>query len=235
MILFFHLYSIDFHIADYLYLWEGGQWLLRDNVIAKAVFHDGGRVLSESMGVVLIVLTVTAFLKRGLSHWRRPLLYLIAAVTASTVTVSLIKNAISMDCPWDLTRYGGDLPYIGLFEARPSGMPDTACFPAGHASAGYAWVALYFCLALMAPRWKPLGLAVGLGMGLAFGIDQQLRGAHFLSHDLFTLMICWSCSTTLGWLMLRHFSVELESNEPYSSTDYRPTEAPTKYLEKEGE
>lgn len=52
-----------------------------------------------------------------------------------------------MECPWDLTRYGGDLPFVGLLERRPADMPDTACFPAGHASAGYAWLALYFFLA----------------------------------------------------------------------------------------
>ncbi|WP_110655783.1 phosphatase PAP2 family protein [Salinicola halimionae] len=234
LMLFFHLYGIDFHIADYLYQWEGGQWLLRDNVIAKSVFHDDGRTLSELMGVVLIVLTVTAFLKKGWNHWRRPLLYLIAAVTASTVTVSLIKNAISMDCPWDLARYGGNLPFIGLWEVRPAGMPDTACFPAGHASAGYAWIALYFCLTVMVPQWKLLGLAIGLGMGLAFGIDQQLRGAHFLSHDLFTLMICWSCSALLGWLMLRHVSVDLESKEPLSSAGYQSARTPAHYVKKEG-
>jgi len=223
IMLLFYLYDIDSHIADYLYHLEGGQWVLKDNVITKSVFHDDGRFLSELMGVLLIGFTVTAFLKKSLSHWRRPLLYLIAAVTASTVTVSLIKHAISMDCPWDLVRYGGDLPFIGLFETRPAGMPDTACFPAGHASAGYAWVALYFCLAVRAPGWKYLGLALGLGMGLAFGVDQQLRGAHFFSHDLYTLMICWSCSTTLGWLILRNVSVGPESSRTRFSGDVRHT------------
>jgi membrane-associated PAP2 superfamily phosphatase len=36
-----------------------------------------------------------------------------------------------------------------------------------------------------------------------FGIDQQLRGAHFLSHDLFTAMICWAVALGLSRWMLR--------------------------------
>jgi membrane-associated PAP2 superfamily phosphatase len=234
ILMLFKLYGVDFYIADYFYHLEGGQWLLKDNVIAKSVFHDDGRVLSELMGVLLIGFTVSAFLKESLSHWRRPLLYLIAAVTASTVTVSLIKHAISMDCPWDLARYGGDLPFIGLFETRPAGMPDTACFPAGHASAGYAWVALYFCLAVRATGWKYVGLALGLGMGLVFGVDQQLRGAHFLSHDLFTLMICWTCSAILGWLMLRNLGIGPESSGARDSATSRHDSSPVYYAKKEG-
>jgi membrane-associated PAP2 superfamily phosphatase len=27
---------------------------------------------------------------------------------------------------------------------------------------------------------------------VTFGIAQQFRGAHFLSHDLWTAMICWT-------------------------------------------
>ncbi|WP_239023902.1 phosphatase PAP2 family protein [Salinicola corii] len=234
LMLLFQLYDIDFYIADYLYHWEGGQWLLKDNAIAKSILHDDGRILSELMGAGLIGFAVTAFMKKSLGHWRRPLLYLITSVASSTVLVSLIKNSISMDCPWDLARYGGDLPFIGLFESRPAGMPDTACFPAGHASAGYGWVALYFLLAVMAPSWRYVGLAIGLSMGLVFGIDQQLRGAHFLSHDLSTLMICWSCSAILGWLMLRKFSAQSEFVNAWMSHAARPVIAPTHHVKKEG-
>ena len=234
LMLLFQLYGIDFYIADYLYRLEGGQWLLKDNTIAKSIFHDDGRILSELMGVGLIGFTATSFMKKSLSHWRRPLLYLVASVASSTVIVSLIKNSISMECPWDLARYGGDLPFIGLFESRPASMPDSACFPAGHASAGYAWVALYFFFAVMVPGWKYVGLAIGLGMGLAFGIDQQLRGAHFLSHDMSTLMICWSCSAILGWLMLRKVSPQPESVNARTSEVVRQASAPTHYAKKEG-
>jgi hypothetical protein len=74
------------------------------------------------------------------------------AVLISTITVTVIKSLTHMDCPWDLVRYGGGKPFIGLFQARPVGMGKaTACFPAGHASGGYAWLSLYFFLCSRLP------------------------------------------------------------------------------------
>jgi len=102
-----------------------------------------------------------------------------------------------MDCPWDLLRYGGGKVYYGLFTRRPPGMGSAGCFPAGHASAGYAWVALYFFFLHARPRLRWWGLATGLLAGLVFGIAQQLRGAHFLSHDVWALMVCWLVALAL--------------------------------------
>ena len=81
--------------------------------------------------------------------------------------------------------------------------PPGRCFPAGHASAGYAWLALFFFFTAVKPACRRWGLAIGIGLGLLFGIAQQLRGAHFLSHDVFTAMICWSIALGLHLLMLR--------------------------------
>lgn len=194
--------EVDFRVADALYRLEGGDWALKNGVITEALLHEGGRLLSQAMGGAVILALVSSHLQVAWHPWRRPLWFLFLAVAGSTLAVATLKDLVSMDCPWDLARYGGSAPFIGLLEPRPAGMPDTACFPAGHASAGYAWIALYAFLAATAPRWRWLGLAVGLVMGLAFGIAQQLRGAHFLSHDLWTLMLCATISTVLAaWLL----------------------------------
>ncbi len=70
-----------------------------------------------------------------------------------------------------------------------------ACFPAGHTSSAYAWVALYYYFRTVAPRFRWYGLAFGLALGLVFDIGQQLRGAHFFSHCLWTLGIAWCVAT----------------------------------------
>jgi membrane-associated PAP2 superfamily phosphatase len=44
---------------------------------------------------------------------------------------------------------------------------------------------------------------VGLVAGGVFGAAQQLRGAHFLSHDLWTLATCWTVSLLLFLLVRR--------------------------------
>ena len=56
-----------------------------------------------------------------------------------------------------------------------------------------AWVANH----RVAPARRRWGLCLGLGMGLLFGISQQFRGAHFLSHDVWTAAICWFAALAL--------------------------------------
>jgi membrane-associated PAP2 superfamily phosphatase len=199
-----HWLALDFRLADALYGLEGGEWALKDQVLLQDGLHRGGRTLSQWMGAGVILALLGSLPPTPLRSWRRPLLFLFLAVAGSTLAVSILKQLVSMECPWDLARYGGEWPFVGLLARRPEAMPDTACFPAGHASAGYAWLGLYFFLAATLPRWRWLGLATGLGLGFAFGITQQLRGAHFLSHDLWTLMLCWTISTALARWLLPH-------------------------------
>ena len=178
-------------IADQLYVWEGGQWLLRDHRITSNWIHHGGKQLSLALWVMALMLRLRIRDASAFANWRRPLTYLLLATLAATMLVSGLQMLTSMDCPWDMQGYGGLRPYIALFDVRPDGLKSAACFPAGHASAGYCWVALYFFFAALVPRWRWRGLAFGLGLGAVFGLSQQLRGAHFLSHDVMTLLICW--------------------------------------------
>lgn len=191
----------DQWIADALYRLEGGHWLLKDHWFTSGVIHRIGKWLSTTAGVSVVILAVAAWCKPRLRVLRWPLTYLAASIAVSTSLVSLLKSWTAMDCPWDLSRYGGTQPMIGLFESR-HGIAASGCFPAGHASAGYAWVALYFCALALRPAWRFTGLFAGLAAGLIFGIAQQLRGAHFLSHDLWSFAVCWVSALALYYVML---------------------------------
>lgn len=192
----------DQWLADQLYRAEGGHWLLKDHWFTATLVHRGGKYASTAAAVGLLVFGLLARRSSRWRSWSRPALYLVLAVALSTAAVSLLKGLTHMDCPWDLAGYGGGRAFFGLFESR-HGLPASGCFPAGHASAGYAWVALYFAALATRPRWRWAGLATGLGAGLLFGISQQLRGAHFLSHDLWTLATCWGVALGLSMWLLR--------------------------------
>jgi membrane-associated PAP2 superfamily phosphatase len=187
----------DQWVADQLYRLQGGHWALQHAWFTSALIHKGGKWLSTAAALLAMVLYLHAGRRPHLRAWRWPLLYVVLAVALGTGAVSLLKSLTQMDCPWDLTRYGGARDFVGLFSARPVGMPKAACFPAGHASAGYAWVCLYFLALMVRPQWRWRGLAIGLLAGAVFGASQQLRGAHFLSHDVWTLVVCWSVSVLL--------------------------------------
>ena len=181
----------DFWIADHLYALQGHAWRWRHAYLTESVMHLGGRRFSALAWLLVVAACGASFVAPALRVRRAALGKLALSVLASTSAVALLKRWSDVQCPWSLARYGGELPYAG--------MPAGHCFPAGHASAGYAWLALYFFFLAVRPAWRWHGLAAGVGLGLAFGVAQQLRGAHFLSHDLWAAAICW----TTAWLIDR--------------------------------
>ncbi len=191
----------DQWLADLLYHWEGGQWALRDAWWTSHVIHRGGKNLSTLAALLVMLALLRACVDTRWKPLRLPLLYLLLAVGLSTGSVALLKSMTQMDCPWDLQRYGGLRPFIGLFQPRPVVLGHAACFPAGHASAGYGWVALYFFALRLRPHWRWPALAAALAAGLVFGFSQQLRGAHFLSHDVGALVVGWTVAVLLYLLM----------------------------------
>lgn len=186
--------SGDQWLADRLYAWQGHAWRLREGFVTENLLHIGGRGLSTVAWLGVLSAWLVARTKVVLSAWRTPLAMLLVSILLATAVVAWIKSWSNMDCPWDLTRYGGSREFVGLLSLRPVGMPRAGCFPAAHASAGYAWTALYFFFLSTRPRWRWLGLSLGLLLGLLFGAAQQLRGAHFFSSDLWAAAICWSCA-----------------------------------------
>lgn len=186
----------DAWLADRLYALQGGHWALRSAFLTETVVHRLGRDVSAVAWLAVAAAWIASRRRDALRPWRRPLACLALSTLLSSLLVAWVKSWSNMDCPWDLLRYGGARPLVGLLELRPVGLSRGACFPAGHASAGYAWLALYFFLLATRPRLRWLGLAAGVSAGLVFGVSQQLRGAHFLSHDVWTALICWF--TALG-------------------------------------
>lgn len=181
---------IDLHWAGWLFQWEGGAWALKRSVLLEGVLHRGGRLLSQVAWTCVLVATLWRW-RSSSAPWTRPAARLLLAVFASVACVAALKTLTHMDCPWDLAGLGGQRPFIDLFEARPAALGPASCFPAAHAAGGFAWVALYFFFAQVAPRWRHAGLGIGLLAGMVFGLAQQLRGAHFLSHDIASLAVCW--------------------------------------------
>ena len=123
-------------------------------------------------------------------------LRLAVSVLLSALAVSLLKLGSQTSCPWDLVQFGGLAQYMSHWSLRPDGGAGH-CFPAGHASSGFAFAGGYFAFrstdAVLARRW----LAGALVAGAALGIAQQWRGAHFMSHTLWTAVVCWSST----WLV----------------------------------
>lgn len=194
----FETLPLDLWFADALYALEGGHWALRSHWFTYDVMHHYGKLAVISFGLGVLTLALLGCCIERLKPWRRPLGYLVTGLVLIPVAISYIKHFNDVPCPWDLARYGGDLPYRHSFQHAFGvyGGATRSCFPAGHAAGGYALLVIYFTTWPYARR-PALFLLPGLVVGIAFGLAQQLRGGHFLSHDLWTAALTWFAALAL--------------------------------------
>ena len=178
---------------------------LREDWWLRHVLHDRARQLAWAVGCVLCLAVVWPFgALRRLPFGRR--LQLALSALLATAAVSLVKAGSGTSCPWDLAAFGGVARYQSHWLGWWQGDGGSGrCFPAGHASAGFAFVAGWFALRRDLPSLATWWLAVSLLAGLGLGLVQQLRGAHFMSHTLWTGWLCW----VVGWATDRVFTLRL--------------------------
>lgn len=116
---------------------------------------------------------------------------LVWSVAGGMLAITVLKRINHTSCPWDLAEFGGVAQYVShwLWGVRDEG--GGHCFPAGHASTAFAYLAGWFVLRRSAPRFAGRWLWWALLAGMVLGLAQQMRGAHFMSHTLWTAWICW--------------------------------------------
>lgn len=169
---------------------------LRDHWLWSRVLHEGMRPLGWLVvGWLGLGLVWPLGVLRRLDRGSR--VQLLLGSLASLVVIQLFKHASTSSCPWDLRLFGGVADHVSHWAGQIADGGPGHCFPAGHASAGFAFFSGYFVLRPVAPRWARRWLLATLCAGLLLGLAQQVRGAHFMSHTGWTAWLCWSTA----WLL----------------------------------
>ena len=183
-----YYFHVDFMLADWIY--QHTQWFYKKSFIANDLLHKIPKMCLMAVYLYLLIKLVAKFRESGRSQAVFDMSMMLLAIILSVSVVTLLKRFLEVDCPWDLLAYGGDKPFFPLFNYNPAYLPSANCFPASHASVGFSWIAVYFYLSVNNHPLKYKALFAALVMGGLFGVTQQLRGAHFISHDLTSLLIC---------------------------------------------
>ena len=192
--------GLDIWLAQQFYDPQQHIWPYQDNWLTQTVIHRGGRDLIGLLVIGTLVFFIMSLLVARWRPWRLAAGYLLVASLSGMLIISQLKSHTHIYSPWDLKMFGGLYPHIRLFDTVSQNSPVGFAFPAGHAGGGYALLSIYFLLRQTVHRYRHYFLLIALLVGMIFGIDQQIRGAHMLSHDLFTFSICWmSC---LVWAKL---------------------------------
>ncbi len=182
---------------------QGSAW--RDQFVLAKVLHDGGRMLGwVLLGVMLLIALRSPAAGTPARPPRKLQLQWIGVMLLCVTLVGLIKRFSLSSCPWELAEFGGVAHFVshwlpGVRDGGPGG-----CFPSGHAVTAFAFFGAWQLWQLWRP-WRPalarwLLLSV-LVMGALFGAVQLVRGAHYVSHTLWTAWICWTlCALAAAWL-----------------------------------
>jgi membrane-associated PAP2 superfamily phosphatase len=178
----------------------------RHSFWAETLLHEGGR---WATGLYLALLAADAFRpspsqRPGPSRLQRR--WALLAVVLVLLLVPLIKRVSLTSCPWSLAEFGSVAQWVPHWRLGvPDGGPG-GCFPSGHA------VGSFLCFTVLLWLWAPWRqqrplvwalLCAGILLGsLVASIGQWARGAHFVSHSLWSAWLC----ALLGWALLYAFT-----------------------------
>lgn len=170
---------------------RGFAW--RDHWFVSGMLHQGARRVAWTLQLVLLLMVwwPVGVLRR---LTRRERLHMFIAAMVTVALVSLLKDASTTSCPWDLAQFGGpeQARYLSHWRWGSDDGGRGNCFPAGHVTSAFCFFSGWFALRAKAPRAAAIWLAVTLLAGLVIGVAQQMRGAHYTSHTLWTAWFCWA-------------------------------------------
>ena len=170
---------------------------LRQAWWAGPLLHDGGRMAAWLLLAALVVVaarTPAAGAAPGTpgapgraERWRW-----LAVALFCALLVPVLKRYSTTSCPWDLAEFGGTARYVSHWAHGLRDGGSGHCFPSGHATSAFAFLALYFQWRPHRPARARRWLLAVLAAGLLFGTAQLVRGAHYPSHTLWTAWLCWA-------------------------------------------
>lgn len=204
ILLFFQLTDADRSIAQWFFDPARNQFPLKSNWLLEKIFHRAARATSVLCALAVVIAAITAWLfpRRfaRLARWRAELSFVAIALVAAPAVVGALKHYSTHACPWDVAQFGGSEPFRHLFEPLRAPFSAEGCVPAAHPVSGFAWLApalaLYPQRRTLARAWWWAALVLGLGLGFV----QMMRGAHFLSHVLWSAWVVWALDIALLYI-----------------------------------
>lgn len=201
LLLVWNPHPLDLAIAQLFYT-PGTGFIGKHSFWLEDILHDRAKQVVIGLGISIITSFLFSLIYTPWRAYRRTLGYLVLALGIATSLVTPLKKLTGIQCPWSLQAFGGDQVFSPLIGERPATEKPGRCWPGGHASAGFSLIALFFALRDRHLHAARIALTVGLGLGSIFSLGRMAQGAHFLSHNLWTLLLDWTICLLLYRLIL---------------------------------
>ena len=198
------LLGADFYIQDLFYNATTKTWLINGaDPFLKMIFYKGIKYVIASFGLVLLGSVICRWVKNASFQMRdKKMLVVIFSLILIPTIIALSKEFTYIHCPSRLRFYGGGSDFQNFLHLfSPLNPLDRGkCFPAGHASGGFALMSVYVFGRTSFEKWMGVGIGFFLGWVMAF--YQMAKGAHFLSHSCMTMILSWAMIVGLSHLFL---------------------------------
>lgn len=132
---------------------------------------------------------------------------MLCTVILSIFVIQYFKRKSLTSCPWSLQEFGGQAQYVSHWLIGVRDGDSGRCFPAGHSSGALCFLAVPVYLLWHNKRWAYWTLLVVLIAGSIWGGTQVFRGAHYVSHTLWTGTICLCVAVLLrgAWFVFKQY------------------------------
>jgi membrane-associated PAP2 superfamily phosphatase len=193
VVLFFGLSPADLWVQKHFYNIETHQWILdTNNTVLKFVFYDGIKRLLIVIAVLFLFTLILGWKKAWMRAYRRGLIIVVLSSIAVPLVVGSLKAVSNMPCPKSLDIFNGTYPHTCVWEkyaTKDCHLEKQKCWPAGHASGGFALLSLIFLF--HSRKNKIIAGSIAMVIGWSMGSYKMLIGDHFLSHTTITMILAW--------------------------------------------
>jgi membrane-associated PAP2 superfamily phosphatase len=193
VIALFQFTELDIYIQSFFYDFDAKSWLINKNEpILKFFLYDGLKNLLLIIGGLILISLI--FLKNHtlVKEYKKGLIIVLLSAIFVPLIIGSLKAISNTPCPCNIVHFNGTYPNLKVFDHYPKDFQQRSkirCWPAGHASGGFALMALFFLF--KTPINQRKGLVCGLVVGWSMGTYKMLLGDHFLSHTIITMLMAW--------------------------------------------
>lgn len=193
VICLFQFTNLDIFIQSFFYDFESKNWLIDKNEpILKLFLYDGLKKAIIIFNVLILIALIFFRKKQIIQEYKKGLLIVLLSAIFIPSIIGTLKAITNTPCPCNIINFGGTYPDIKVFDKYPEDFIQKSkakCWPAGHASGGFALMSLFFLF--KKPRNQKIALISVLILAWSMGNYKMLLGDHFLSHTIITMLLAW--------------------------------------------
>lgn len=196
VIILFAFTNLDIFIQEFFYNANTHQWFLDKNEpVLKFIFYDGIKKLLILFAIGILLILIFFRKNRMVLEYKKGLIIILLSSIIVPLSIGSLKAVTNMPCPKNIQHFNGKYPDVNVFECYPQEFkeknPDCKikCWPAGHASGGFALLSLFFLF--KSQKNQKRAVIIALSVGFSMGIYKMLIGDHFFSHTIITMLIAW--------------------------------------------